>query len=93
MNLHCFTIENTSLSKPVLASERDARLSWNAWLHVLRFSCDVVFFSAVSVNLPKNPEEYAFEHLNRSARFARCARSLAALAAGMLFFLWRRVVS
>ena len=26
------------------------------------------------MNLPKNPEEYAFEHLNRSARFARCAR-------------------
>ena len=38
------------------------------------------------MNLPKNPEEYALEHLNRSARFARCARSLAALAAGMLFF-------
>ncbi|MEC8777434.1 MAG: hypothetical protein VXX28_00265 [Verrucomicrobiota bacterium] len=52
-----------------------------------------MFFSVVSVNLPENPEEYALKHLNRSARFARCARSLAALADGMLFFLWRRVVS
>ena len=53
----------------------------------------VLSFSAVSVNLPKNPEEDASEHLNRSARFARCARSLAALAEGILFALWRRVVS
>ena len=52
-----------------------------------------MFFSVVSVNLPKNPEEDASEHLNRSARFARCARSLAALAEGILFSLWRRVVS
>ena len=51
-----------------------------------------MFFSVVSVNLPENPEEYALKHLNRSARFARCARSLAALADGMLFFLGRRVV-
>ena len=57
------------------------------------FLLRVVFFSVVSVNLPENPEEYALKHLNRSARFARCARSLAALADGMLFFLWRRVVS
>ena len=57
------------------------------------FLLRVVFFSVLSVNLPKNPEEYALKHLNRSARFARCARSLAALADGMLFFLWRRVVS
>ena len=59
----------------------------------LRFSCDVVFFSVVSVNPPKNPKEYSFEHLNRSARFAHCARSLAAVADRMLLFLWRRVVS
>ena len=52
-----------------------------------------MFFSVVSVNLPQNPEEYALEQLNRSARFARCARSLAALADRMLLFLWRRVVS
>ena len=57
------------------------------------FLLRAVFFSVVSVNLPENPEEYALKHLNRSARFARCARSLAALADGMLFFLWRRVVS
>ena len=57
------------------------------------FLLRVVFFSVVSVNLPENPEEYALKHLNRSARFARCARSLTALADRMLFFLWRRVVS
>ena len=57
------------------------------------FLLRVVIFFVVSVNLPENPEEYALKHLNRSARFARCARSLAALADGMLFFLWRRVVS
>ena len=50
------------------------------------FLLRVVFFSVVSVNLPENPEEYALKHLNRSARFARCARSIAALADGMLFF-------
>ena len=31
----------------------------------------------VSLNLPENTEEYALKHLNRSGRFARCARSLA----------------
>ena len=57
------------------------------------FLLRVVFFSVVSVTLPENPEEHALKHLNRSARFARCARSLAALADRMLLFLWRRVVS
>ena len=40
----------------------------------------VVVFSVISVKLPKNLEGEASERFNRSVRFARCARSLTALA-------------